>query len=352
MTEHEVNLQSAGEQWPPISPNIRDAITAGWGWGMPPLASAVHARWWQIETWLRSLIYVEFRAAYGSKWADELSPQSDRFQGQDSKFRYMATPDAQNRLAYMDTGHVFDTLENRWDLFEGSLMAREVWKGRVAELAAIRRRMGHCRRPHSDDLLRLEQSLRDLNAGAFAALSSFNEQWHAKENWSDAVVDGWCRGNHETAIRLIEHAERQYETTFELRCSRRPWKRGPSPQDTISGVDGYIWHALWYFRGVRPFALDQFWRRIEPLSGPILFVCADTPSSISISFSALEDAVTVSDVIGHCFDSALMSWGHGPNNEPLDQWQARFAELDPKVQVFSPWGQVDSSMWPTSIFSA
>jgi Swt1-like HEPN len=239
--------------WKGVAPEVQRGIQAAWAHGMPPLASALYGRWWQLESWLRSLLYVELRSELGSAWGDALPKISESRQQGEIEFRYMATPDAENRLAYADASALFKITLERWNLFASSLPAKSVWTGRVEELLAIRNRIGHCRRPHSDDLARLEQTLRDLNGGAFAATAAFNDQRRANENWNDALVDGWVRKRHDTAVRLIQHAERQYETAFELRYSRRRWAKSTGQEQTVSGIPGYIWHAFWYFRP------DAYW---------------------------------------------------------------------------------------------
>jgi len=353
---HDSNVASSGldPEWNALPENVRQAMRVTWANGVPPLASAVYARWWQLESWLRSLLYVELRAAHGSAWVDALPKISKvRQQGED-EFRYMATPDAQNRLAYADASALFRTTLEQWNLFEHALLTKNVWTGRIEELLAIRNRIGHCRRPHFDDLSRLEQALRDLNGGAFGATSAFNNQSKAKENWSDAVVDGWVRERHPTASRLIKHAERQYDTIFELRCSRRPWAKrvAPGQVPTISGIPGYVWHAFWYFRGGRDFHLDKFWRDIEIHREIMLLVCANGPSSISVSFAAMEDPTAVADAIGTCFDAALYNIGNGAGSDGYTEWQARYAELDPQVHVLSPWALAEEYMRGVSMFGA
>src|SRR3712207_5206205 len=44
------------------------AATGGDVGVLPARSVALYARWWQLETWLRELIYVELRALYGSTW--------------------------------------------------------------------------------------------------------------------------------------------------------------------------------------------------------------------------------------------------------------------------------------------
>jgi hypothetical protein len=339
-------------QWAEISPDVQRALKASWANAMPPLASALYARWWQLESWLRSLLYVELKAALGTAWAEVLPKASESRQLGEREFRYMATPDAQNRLAYADASTLFNVTLERWEQFEECLLAKNVWTGRVEELRAIRNRIGHCRRPHSDDLVRLEQTLRDLEGGAFAAASSFNDQYKAHDNWTDAVTDGWVRNRHDTAVRLVEHAERQYETIFELRFSRRPWAKLPSPLSTIAGIPGCVWHAFWYFRGGRSFRLDAFWRRIEALRDLILLVCADDASSVQVSFAAVDDPDNIADAIGYCFDAALSSLGSRSQREDYSRWQTRYAELDPQVHVWTPWSLIEKDMRGTAIFAA
>lgn len=340
--------------WAALPPEIRRAIEAGWQDGMPPMASALYARWWQLETWLRSLIYVELRSALGSAWFQAVSKagSSESRQLVDRQFRYMATPDAQNRLAYTDASVLFRTTQEHWDFFEHALLAKNVWAGRIDELLAIRNRIGHCRRPHADDLVRLEQTLRDLENGAFVAASAFNRHWRPNEKWTDAVTDGWVRANHSDAMRLVEHAERQYETSFDLRFSRRPWAGSHTWKETVTGKPGYVWHASWFFRNRSP-DLGRFWRDLEPYHETILMVCSDGPSSVEVSFAAVEDSNVVADAIGRCFDAALMNLDMTVSYDYI-RWRNRFADLDPRVHVGTAWSLVDDSMerYGVSIFSA
>jgi hypothetical protein len=283
-----------------------------------------------------------------------LEKASEARQLKEHSFRYMATPDAQNRLAYTDASVLFKIMEEHWDLFESSLLSKNRWAGRVEELLAIRNRIGHCRRPHPDDLARLEQTLRDLDGGAFIAMSAFNRQFHTGENWTDAVVDGWVRMHHNRA-GLVEHADRQYETFFQLQWSCRPWTKSSIKQETISGVPGYIWHACWYFRGNRLFNLSGFWRNIEAYHDAILMLCADGPSSIEVSFSAMDDHKTIADAIGECFDAVIRNRGFGRAfNDDLQwqQWRERYAEIDPRVQIATVWSIIDKSMQGVSVFNA
>ncbi|MBR8186576.1 hypothetical protein KDW54_29725 [Burkholderia ambifaria] len=339
--------------WDKLSAQVQHALSAGWNvGGMPAAASALYSRWWQLETWLRSLVYVELRSAKGSAWAEGLPSNSASRQQDDEAYHYMRTPDAQDQLAYLDAGPLLKLTIDQWSLFGSYFPSEKIWAGRIEELKEIRNRIGHCRRPHDDDLDRLEQTLRDLDGGAFRATSSFNDQSLANAAWSDVLVRDWMHNGHSDA-HLIDHARQQYDTTFRLTVSSRPWAKPLAPQETELGARaGYVWHACWYFRGGRFFDLEQFWREIEIGKDCIMLVCADSASSLQVSFSTLDDQQQVSDVIGRSFESALANLRFTHVDEDSIAWARRFANVDPRVHAGTPWAAMDPAMRSVSLFSA
>ncbi|WP_241022049.1 Swt1 family HEPN domain-containing protein [Burkholderia sp. Ac-20353] len=345
--------RSEDSDWQKLSAQVQQALSAGWNAGaMPAAASALYSRWWQLETWLRSLVYVELRSANGAAWAVELPAGSASRQQKDDEIHYMRTPDAQDQLAYLDAGPLLQLTLEHWPLFGSYLPGQKIWTGRIEELKAIRNRIGHCRRPHDNDLDRLEQTLRDLDGGAFRATSSFNDQSRPDEDWSDVLVRDWVHEAH-SAAHLIEHARRQYDTSFSLAFSSRPWAEHRTTNEAQLGRRaGYVWHARWYFRGGRSFDLARFWRDIAIHKDLIMLVCADSASSLHVSFSALEDQQQVSDVIGLCFDAALSNLGHHLCEDDPFAWARRYANVDPRVHAGTPWAVMDPAWEGFSLFSA
>jgi hypothetical protein len=65
--------------------------------GVPGYASALHARWWQLETWLRSLAYVELRSKFGSDWTKQISQKALRYAKNEARLAYMPSMAAFNR---------------------------------------------------------------------------------------------------------------------------------------------------------------------------------------------------------------------------------------------------------------
>ncbi|MBV9142357.1 MAG: hypothetical protein JO115_15835 [Pseudonocardiales bacterium] len=164
--------------WDRLPGDVANTLSAVLNSGdIPPRALALYARWWQLETWLRTLTYVELRSRDGLDWGSNLDPQAESRRRKDKQYEYMASPDWDDPLAYLDASRLLQLIDDNWKLFEPVLPTREVWAGRKAELLSIRNRIGHRRRPHRDDLRKLEQTLRDLEHGAFQAVTAYNRLW-------------------------------------------------------------------------------------------------------------------------------------------------------------------------------
>jgi hypothetical protein len=346
--------------WGRLTGGERDALSAAWRGQVPPAASAIHARWWQLETWLRSLVYVELRSRYGADWVQHLSPRAAKMQARDAgSHRYMSTPDATDHLAYLDVGELFPIITKHWELFEPSLLDRPVWDGRVDELNKIRRRIAHCRRPHADDLNRLEQTLRDVDSGAYRAMAAYNRRAVPASELEDPLVRQWIRGEA-SSFDIIDHARRQYDTSFVLQRSRRPWADDLADGAPVSGTPGWLWHACWH--GARVRDLAEWWRDtyldIDNWRDLIVYVCADQ-WTIEVSFAACDDPMAIAAGIEHCFQPVLQHQSRGvTSGDPArweadtQRWSARAADLDPRVQVDSGWSILDDSTFPVSVFDA
>lgn len=334
--------------------DVRAAFTAAWGRGVPPIGLALYARWWQIESWLRSLVYVELRAKFGPRWADQIPRSAKARQRGEEDFHYMRTPDSHTQLAYTDVRVMAEIVANNWSLFEHSLLRnRAVWEGRIEEVLTIRNRIGHCRRPHDDDLRRLEQFLRDLEPGALLAAQAYHSRYAPTASSRDPVFKAWTGHEHDDAARLVDHAARRYDIFFGLEASCRPWAGPMDLNSNITGRPGLFWHATWMLRGTDSFNLDQFWRRASAAQSAIVFVTAITPRMLDISFSALESATTIADAIGTAFDSLIETRLRGGGNfDSYEQWIASVSNLDQRIQVNSPWTDLPPTSFPISIFGA
>ncbi len=325
---------------------VEEAIGAG----MPPAAISLYSRWWQLETWLRELAYTELRAKYGVSWADMLGVSAHRQQS-DRQNRYMTTSDAGNPLAYLDFSKLIEFIEGNWELFAGSLIDRQAWLGRMVEMKQIRNRIGHCRRPHGDDVDRIEQLLRDLQPGAFGAIASYNDRFTPSVKDDGSVVRGWRRLEHPDAQRLVKHAERNYEIDFSLELSSRPWRRPTTAMNHAS--EGDLWHVR--FMGRRYVDPVEFWHNsylnkdVRPL---VVHVLYDHPNGIELTFAAVDDADRIANAIGRAFDAVLQSSRilQEDDFDSARRISRRLEGLDYRILNQSAWNIIEPHMGYVDIF--
>lgn len=333
------------------------AVSAGVVSGqVPPASLALYARWWQLETWLRGLAYVELRAQRGVNWAENVHKLVGNRQEKDQLHTYMASPDLDNPLAYMDVSKLLELIEKKWELFAPTLLDRDVWNGRKAELLKIRNRIGHLHRPHSDDLSRLEQTLRDLEGGAQRAIRSYFD-WHdaCDLDPADPVVGSWIHGHHEDAERLVDHARTNYRTWLKLSYTVRPWSAAPAQDAVVSGTAGILWRADFIQQG-RYLNVAALWNHLGKHTRRLLVhvVVADI-CHVAATFPAVEDGAEVADAIGDMFDSVISTSTRrypGDIDDLDDEPLEREPSLDSRVQINTAWTRMDEVSMQPSIFCA
>lgn len=124
---------------------------------------------WQLEIWLRLLVYVELRSARPDweapikKRVHDWPPSS---LGNDKRLHHMATPH-QAALSYLTFSQLWTVISDvdNWPLFAPYLPPKTNTEVRVEEVKTIRNRVAHFREPHPQDEARLELFLRDLEPG-------------------------------------------------------------------------------------------------------------------------------------------------------------------------------------------
>lgn len=341
----------------PIDPKTNDSLEfALRNSNLSNSAVAAFVRWHQLEDWLRQLSYVELRSQFGAKWESKLGAGSLTRMENDRAYRYMATPDLENPLAYLDAGKLFSLIEDNWNLFDSVLIDREIWNGRRAELVKIRHRIGHMRRPHEDDVKRLEQTLRDLEGGAFAALASYNEQYSPTGiDEENAVVAGWMRKKHPMA-RLIDHSERTRDISFSLTVVRRPWAEIDFPK--TGQEEGFLWRIDFYLP-TRRLRLFDLWRDAGVVKDvrPLLLFLHSEIGQLTVTFPMVDDSEQIADAIGQVFESVHQNSPLAPASE--EDFHLRFntghrgnTNHDFRILLASPWSTIDSSTVPVTLFGA
>lgn len=314
--------------------------------GVPEEALRFFGRWWQLETYLREVVYVELRCKYGIGYAAQLDRRAlDRAKRDRKKNAYMASADDEDPLAYVDTGGLLDLIDQHWDLFSEALMPRDRWTASAEMLRELRNRVSHCRRPHKDDLGRLLQLLRDLEHGAQRFFSSYNSDYEVSDK--DPFIKAWVKGKHPDAARLLERAGPKYETNTRVRLSRRPWAADPTGS-TVSGKPGYLWHVEWSIgaRRLRPTDLWAQVRRLPQVDERIVHLLFWYPSLITATFASVDEGNV--DAVGPLFEALLTRCRQAPPEPDADrkeeglQWRAdvawlpRRAQVDTALAIFDP----------------
>lgn len=330
-------------------PHELQTIIAG---GVPEEALRFFGRWWQLETYLREVVYVELRCRYGSTYVDRLGAGAQAGARRDRVNAYMASADADDPLAYLDAAGLLDLIDEDWGLFEPTLLPAQRWRASADVLRNLRNRVSHCRRPHGDDLGRILQLLRDLEHGARRFYGSYGENLNPPER--DPLYKAWVKGRHPAADRLLDHARRQYDTRFQLSYGRRPWAPTDQPA-RVSGEPGYIWQATWLLgrRVVQPLDL---WRRLgerSDLANQVVHLLLPSPYSATATFSSVEPPSGTAEAIGAVFDSLLET---SQPNESTDldgfaDWREAARDLPRKVQTYTVLALFDASQ-PAAIFDA
>ena len=152
-------------------------------WEITPQSVIGYARLFQLENWLRELVYLETKAHFGKDWWVECEraakgsgiPAEQSLAG-DKKHPHMALPE-NDPLWFLS----FDILlkivfdDQLWPLFESYLTTKELLKAKFQEIAPIRNRVAHNRALHEDDLDRIRRLLRDLDKGFWRFCTSYND---------------------------------------------------------------------------------------------------------------------------------------------------------------------------------
>jgi hypothetical protein len=262
----------------------------------------------------------------------------------------MTSIDTENPLAYLDYSQLQNLIEKNWAQFEPALIRQPSWSARQEELARIRHRIGHMRRPHEDDLNRIEQTLRDLEQGAFIACASYNQRKVPGANHNDAVTTGWLRQRRPTA-HLIDHASSQYNTYVQIRLSRRPWAKWPG---NLAGASGILWHVGFYMRN-RSVDVSDFWHAgsFTLAKQLVLHLVADDPSLIGLTFAAADDDQAIADAIGDALETFFSVSRYGYLEEDEERrWRRRALSTDYRVIHATGWNIVNETTIPVSAFGA
>jgi len=181
-------------------------------------------------------------------------------------------------------------------------------------------------------------------------VSTYNERRRPGDSDSESpIVDGWVRGKHETARRLLNHAREQYETSVALRRSFRPWGTAP---DGMNKASSKLWHAD-LIMGGRSVDVGKLWRHIAETQLATLAIHMTVERySVGFVFSDNDDHEQIADAIGEAFDAILLNRSLRDDRSTWEKDAKAAAEMDYRIKFDTVWNIVDSTTLPISMFNA
>ncbi len=111
---------------------------------LPKRLLSTYARLWQLETWLRRMVYVELRALRGDDWDKDVPFAKNSFEA-DKRLTHMTTPEEES-LSYAQLSTLKNVISANWHAFACYLPPHNIWDAKLEEVSQIRHRVAHFRR--------------------------------------------------------------------------------------------------------------------------------------------------------------------------------------------------------------
>jgi len=93
---------------------MSDAESAWWVESVPKSAERIFRMAWQLENWMRTMVYVELRAGrvdWKQPILKQAGNQSNRYIEADKKLHHMTTPHV-HELSYLSIGKTWDIISD------------------------------------------------------------------------------------------------------------------------------------------------------------------------------------------------------------------------------------------------
>lgn len=331
---HQLRAKSPGEYLlKRLGESNQDRLIAAMDNGVPIEALVVAARWWQLETYLRLLVYIQLRALLGPDWQTPLKQRTLNRAAAASDLAYMASADDDYLLAHTDVSVLFELITTYWKQCQHGIgLPEAVWQGTVAEIVPIRHRIAHCRRPHDDDVARIEQLLRDLEPGANRALRAYVDWREVNATLDDPVVKDWVGLRNDVAHRLVPHGAGNKGIHFTLMASRLPWAESAGQ---ITGTPGWFWVIHVVLDGGHMYIDDYLAQQaVQALLPMAAHIIEPWGTQIVVTIPGVGDPDHISKAIGGFFEAIFVAKTPGDKDFAVrHQWRRHALALDPRVDA-------------------
>lgn len=282
-----------------------------------------YARLWQLEIWLRRMVYVEFRAAFGDQWEDGLdisTRSAENSRKSDEYLTHMPTPEVA-LLSYSTFGEVCKTIEKEWIYFQHYLPPKDLWNVKLYEIKQIRNRVAHFRHGHRDDLQRTLQLLRDIDQGFWLFCTSYNNASPVLPPTDDPVVAQFISLNpfpyqkvddNKWAMSGIADTNAWFSMSIDV--ISRPWISKPI-SFPIEGKKGFLYDVVIVGRQEKYFDYRQYFDDTKELHKHFVHLIPDAFSkSVRVTIPSILGKDKIIKII-----NKLIFWLSNSLHSPLSR---------------------------------
>jgi len=301
---------------------------------LPERVLQTYARLWQLETWLRRMVYVELRAHLGDDWKSKVKlEKAESPHKEDKALVHMPTPE-EDPLSYVQLSELCRVVSADRRLFDPFLPPAVVWEGRMKEISQVRHRVAHFRQGNERDLDRVVDLLRDLDKGFWKFITSYNDQRHVLPQDGDPVFAHFLPLDLIPFVEVAPHEWAQvgsipHDARFgvSVAATVRPWAMWTEP---VAAQEGIFYDVTIYLRGSRRLYFDyQNWlENTHRLHKHVAHICLeDRADGIRVTIPAVLGEQLVIEILDHMIDMAQSSArpGEWPNykgtiKNVADEW--------------------------------
>ncbi|MDO9140369.1 MAG: Swt1 family HEPN domain-containing protein [Methylobacter sp.] len=249
----------------------------------------VYARLWQLENWLREMLYVELKSKKGRNWikVDDTKKTYDA----DKKLHHMPTPDC-SPVSFLTFSELTSLIKKNWALFSIYLPPLNQWEAKLEEIVQIRNRIAHYRKGHSDDLDRLLQLMRDIDGGLWEFCTSYNDLITILPQDKDPVTKKYLELDPFAYKQISENewamcgsAPRDMRYIVSVNTIKRKWAE---QSEIVDGTPGYLYDIRIVIRNGRQYNYKKFLDQTKTIHSNFVHICLDTFSnSIRVTLPAI-----------------------------------------------------------------
>lgn len=262
-------------------------------------AILLYARLWQLEKWLREMVYIELKAKKGKNWFN-LNKIRNAYD-EDKSLTHIPTTD-DNPLSYITFPELLKIISNNWGLFTSYLPPKNIWDAKLIEVIHIRNRVAHFRSTNEYDVDRILQFMRDLDKGFWKFCTDYNDLHPILPPERDAIAEKY-KGLDPFAFK--EFAPNQWANfgsapkglryIVSINLIKRQWAE---ETQEFPGVSGYIYDVNVLLRDNRVFKYTELLGYIKKFKKDIIHISLDAlSSSIRITIPAVIGSDEVCKVI-------------------------------------------------------